>query len=99
MADEPIDATQAILRNIQEGVAKLQERAEKTDATIARGHADNSRNIAKMHADILSMHADVAEARAVSREVAVRLTLLEKRSADIEAKVSKIYDHLGLVDA
>ena len=106
MADEPTDITQDILRKIQDGIAKLQERAEKSDATIARIHADTSRNIGKMHADILSMHTDVVEAKAVSREVAVRLTLIEKRTADMDGKIDTIREdvdaikkHVGLVQA
>jgi len=82
-----------------EGITQLKERLEKTEATVARMHADISRNVNKMHGDILSMHADVLEAKAVSREVAVRLTLIEKRSGDMETKIDRIYDHLGLVDA
>ena len=77
MVDETENLTLKLLQGVRADIAALSrgidERFEKLGAEIARVQADVSR-----------MQADVSETKAISREIAVRLTLLEKRISAVE---------------
>jgi predicted phage gp36 major capsid-like protein len=72
MVDEPENHTLALLREIRaemrERFEEMRERFEKVDADAAATKGE-----------VLKLRADVAEGTAVVKDVAVRLTLIEKR--------------------
>ena len=81
MADEPENHTLALLREIRadfsarfDGLtAEMRERFEKVDADSAATKAE-----------ILKLRVEVAEGTTAVKDVAVRLTLIEKRLKDLE---------------
>ena len=95
--------TLVLLREIRE---EIRERDEKLQAQIARVHVEMAENaerlqagVASVQAGMANMHVDVLEAKASSKEVAVRLTLVEKRLSSMGERLDKIETHLGLADA
>ena len=65
MADEPENHTLALLREMR---TEMRERFEKVDAEAAATKAE-----------ILKLRVEVAEGTTAVKDVAVRLTLIEKR--------------------
>ena len=77
---ETLNGIAALRGEMNERFDKANERFEKAEADIARVHAD----LAKTNATVTQMHADVLETKSIGREVAVRLTAIEKRISRME---------------
>ena len=69
--------TLALLREIRADIAKVREE-------MREGFERTDEQIADVKAEVMKCRADVAGADLASKQVAVRLTLLEKRVKDLE---------------
>jgi hypothetical protein len=77
MADEPENHTLVLLREIRTDIAKVREE-------VREGFERTDEQIADVKAEVMKCRADVAGADLASKQVAIRLTLLEKRVKDLE---------------
>jgi len=80
MADEPKNVENLILHQLRGLDAKIDKMAQQTVESFEKVYEQ----IAEVKEEVLACRKDVAGADLASKQVAIRLTLLEKRVKELE---------------